>query len=125
MTGAATPTTASSPGYTVSRTALSAPAVAKVPVIGTCRRSSPVAVPVTVYTAPNTSFWASVQLVRSGEIAPVTGVPSAAVMVRVSITPRVIVMVTGCAGAIPLVPNAGVAVTAATGGAGVRGVLVA
>src|SRR6478672_3201820 len=35
MTGAATPTTASSPGYTVSRTAVSGPAVAKVPVIGT------------------------------------------------------------------------------------------
>jgi hypothetical protein len=45
-------------------------------------------------------------------------------MVRVSITPRVIVMVTGCAGAIPVVPNPGVAATAATG-AVVRGVLVA
>jgi hypothetical protein len=46
-------------------------------------------------------------------------------MVRVSIIPWVIVMVTGPAGASPVVPNPGVAVTAATGGAVVRGVLVA
>jgi hypothetical protein len=46
-------------------------------------------------------------------------------MVRVSIIPWVIVMVTGPAGASPVVPNPGVAVTAATGGAGAGGVLVA
>src|SRR6478672_9288714 len=120
MTGAATPTTASSPGYTVSSTAVSGPAVAKVPVIGTGWWSVPVAV--TVYSAPNASFCVSVQLLRSAEIAPVIGVPSAAVIVRVSITPWVTVTVTGPAGAIPVLPNAGVAVTVATGGAGVRAV---
>src|SRR6478752_934887 len=125
MTGAATPTTASSPGYTVSRTAVSAPAAANVPVIGTGSRSSPIAVPVTVYTSPKTSFCPSVQLVRSGEIAPVTGVPSWSVIVRVSITPWATVTVTGPAGANPVLPNAGVAVTAAAGGAGAGGVLVA
>jgi hypothetical protein len=46
-------------------------------------------------------------------------------MVRVSIIPWVIVMVTGPAGASPVVPNPGVAVTAAAGGTVVRGVLVA
>src|SRR6478672_6682992 len=125
MTGAATPTTASSPGYTVSRTAVSGPAVAKVPVIGTGWRSSPVAVPVTVYWVPNVSFCVSVHLLRSAEITPVTGVPSAAVMVRVSITPWVTVTVTCPAGASPVLPNSGVALTAAGACAVVRGALVA
>ena len=94
----------------MSRTAPSMPAVSNVPVIGTGCRSAPVAVPVTVYTASNARLCPSVQLVRSGEIVPVTGVPSAAVMVRVSITPLVTVTITGPAGVIPLLSNAARAV---------------
>ena len=102
----------------MSRTAVSVPAVLNVPVIGTCRPSVPVAVPVTVYAAPNARFCPSVQLVRSGETVPATGAPSGPVIVRVSMTPRATLTVTGCAGAIPVAPNPGDADTAATGAAG-------
>ena len=48
LTGAATPTTASSAGLTVFRVWVSALTVVQVPGIGTCLPSVPVAVPVTV-----------------------------------------------------------------------------
>ena len=51
--------------------------------------------------------------------------PSGPVIVSVSMTPRATVTVTGCAGAIPVVPNPGDAVTAATGATGTAGEVVA
>src|SRR5664279_5899691 len=98
--------------------AVSVPAVLNVPVIGTFWSSVPVAVPVTVYAAPNARVCPSIQLVRSGETVPATGAPSGPVIVRVSITPRATVTVTGCGEAIPVVPNPGAALTVATGAAG-------
>ena len=106
------------------RTAVSVPAVLKVPVIGTCRPSEPVAVPVTVYAAPNARFCPNVYVVRSGATVPATGAPSGPVIVRVSITPRATVTVTGCDGAIPVAPNPGDALTAATGATGAAGEVV-
>src|SRR6478609_6589315 len=118
MTGAATPTTASSPGYTVFRIWLPVSAVPNDPVMGTRWPSVPVAVPAAVYVVPKASGWLTVQLLRSADNVPVTAVPSDPVSVRESITPCPTVTLTGPAGATSVVPKAGDALTVATGGGG-------
>ncbi len=88
----------------------------KVPEIGTFLPSAPVADPITIYVCPNRSGWPTVQVLRSAETAPDTGLPSAPVIVTATSEPPATFTVTGWLGDRSVVPNAGDAVTTTTAG---------